>query len=162
MAGGTGFPSPEAALDAIRDALAPTFCQSALVHLGSSGSGEVLNCCQEKACGVLRIETLDCRPKNGEQAFAAPCIAITLTVQVIWRQCFQVFGKDARNPASAADLTKQGLSIVTSWWTAMLALKAAQGTNQLVRLVDALDDPPGGGCAGWTMRLAADLRFCNG
>lgn len=161
MAGGTGFPSPEAALDAIRDALATTFCQSAKVHLGSSGSGEVLNCCQEKACGLLRIETVDCRPKDGEPAFSAPCIAIVLTVNVIWRQCFQVFGKDPRNPPPVADLTKQGLSIVTSWWTAMTALKATQGTNQLLRLVEAHDDPPAGGCAGWTMSLAADLRFCN-
>lgn len=160
--GGTGFASPEAALNGIRDCLASTFCSSANVHIGSSGSGDVIPCCQERSCGLLRIESVDCRPKDGEPAFSAPCIAIVLTVEVIWRQCLNVFGKDARNPRPTAELTREGLSIVTSWWAAMTALKNCSGTNQLIRLVEAHDDPPGGGCAGWTMSLAVDLRFCNG
>lgn len=159
-----GFPSPEAALFQIRDCLAGTFCGTASVLVGAAGTGGSLPCCQNKACGLLRIESVAIvpPPDRGSVALVRPgCRPLILNIQVIWSQCFAVFRDGSGNARPVPDLQESGLTLVASWWSALKAIRSCEPWNQNIRLLSANDDPPDGGCAGWTMRLEADLLFCG-
>lgn len=156
-----GFDSPETALYAIRDCLVPTFCAGAAVHIGSFDSGTSLDCCQDKKCGLLRIEAEDVRPQNGEVAFSAPCQTMMMGVQIVWRTCFQSFGANPRLPSPSADRSEVGMAINAGWWNALRTLHVCSPANQSLRFVDGRMDPPQGACAGWTLRVAAELKFCR-
>lgn len=158
-----GFASTAAALARVVDCILP-ICDPAedgtepIVHTGSGGSGETIDCCAGPC--VLRVEDTNTFPAGGEVTLSQKCIQLTVDVDVIYSQCFRsnTKGGKARPPA---DLTADGLELTISGYEALERLKCCTPWNQWIRFVSLTENPPMGNCAGWTLRLNVDVRFCG-
>lgn len=157
------FASPTAALEAIAVCLDDV---SNRIHTGAAETGATLDCCCDECDGpLLRIESSTSRAKKGVASLyhmsRNRCEDIVLDIVVTYRTCFESFDGDGPDPVTLSNATTQGMALVTAWWEALELLVCCTGTNQDVRFQTGQDDPPDGGCAGWTLRLEADVSICG-
>jgi len=161
-----GYPDPITALNAVVTCLAMP--SNVVVHTGSLDSGLTIPCCASGcegdgcAHGVLRVETGQTRPKELSAAMimSGKCAApLVQEIVINYRECFPSnIGKQA---TPTEQLTAAGMSIVMSWWDALLRIWACgTPTQQRLRFVNRMDSPPEGQCAGWTLYLECDLVNC--
>lgn len=159
-----GFTDPATALARIVDILLPVCVtgddgKEPIVHTGSYNSGATIDCCTG-AC-VLRVEEVDITPVDGEVSLRRPCRQLRMDVDVIYSQCFMSNTKSGRARAPE-DLTEDGMELVTSGWDALEKLKCPEFPyNDWIKFVSLSTDGPEGNCAGWSMRLAVDIKFCD-
>lgn len=157
------FASPSAALQGIATCLSE---MSTRIHTGAAGSGETLDCCDdERGDPLIRVETAPGRAKNGAMTLARMgrnrCADIVMEVDVIYSACYQSFDGDGPEGVPIDEATKQGMAFVNSWEEALKRLACCEPTNLSVRFQSVQDNPPSGGCAGWSMRLEVDVSMCN-
>lgn len=164
------FTSPTAALRAVATCLAPMTRRP--IHVGLMDSGLTLDCCCDGCDGpLIRVESLTTRPKPNRAGADGTvslyrlsknrCEDLILDLVVVYRACWTSFDGDGPEAVPVETATKQGTAFVDSWWKALGHLACCEASNQFVRFQSAQDDAPDGGCAGWTMRLEADLGLCS-
>jgi hypothetical protein len=154
------FESPEAALDAVAACLAKT---SDRIHKGLLNTGEGLECCPGQ---LLRVESSTLRPVDGGAITLYGlarnrCKDLVMEIVVTYAECWQAYDGDGPEAIPIANATSAGVALMDTWWVALQRLACCTGTNQLVRFLNVQDRPPDGPCAGWEMRLEADVSICD-
>lgn len=156
------FETPTVALEAVEACLSVL---STRIHKGSEGSGETLDCCNDDCRGdcdpLIRIET---GGKNGKDGLVPlhrltrnRCTDVVMAITITYAECFTSFDGDGPDAATIASTTDQGIGLVESWWDALMRLAGCSPDNQSLRFLSAEDMAPSGGCAGWVLRLEADV-----